>query len=177
MVHQSQLIHTCFYYVDSSMLWWPLQANACNTSWLYMAHRFPRLRNGYGHYIFVNIDVLETGTFLASLEMCFWLAVLSPGSGNAPVVLVFFLVVLTALLAAIGFVVYKKSRARFNSTVRYRRTIDDADSTSIIDAEWDFTWLHLCSLKKQLCAYSIQYGNIIMPANWNLASISFNLFV
>uniref|UniRef100_A0A674DTW8 Lymphocyte antigen 75 n=1 Tax=Salmo trutta TaxID=8032 RepID=A0A674DTW8_SALTR len=56
-------------------------------------------------------------------------------SGNVPVALVFFLVVLTALLAAIGFVVYKKSRARFNSTVRYRRTIDDADSTSIIDAE------------------------------------------
>lgn len=56
-------------------------------------------------------------------------------SGSAPVVLVFFLVVLTSLLAAIGFVVYKKSRARFNSTVRYRRTIDDADSTSIMDAE------------------------------------------
>uniref|UniRef100_A0AAZ3P6J8 Lymphocyte antigen 75 n=1 Tax=Oncorhynchus tshawytscha TaxID=74940 RepID=A0AAZ3P6J8_ONCTS len=56
-------------------------------------------------------------------------------SGSVPVALVFFLVVLTALLAAIGFVVYKKSRARFNSTVRYRRTIDDADSTSIMDAE------------------------------------------
>uniref|UniRef100_A0A4W5R5W3 C-type lectin domain-containing protein n=2 Tax=Hucho hucho TaxID=62062 RepID=A0A4W5R5W3_9TELE len=59
-------------------------------------------------------------------------------SGNVPAALVFFLVVLTALLAAIGFVVYKKSKARFNSTVRYRRTIDDADSTSIIDAERPF---------------------------------------
>lgn len=36
---------------------------------MYIAHRFPRLRYGYGHNIFVNIDVLETGTFFASLEM------------------------------------------------------------------------------------------------------------
>ncbi|XP_010884822.2 lymphocyte antigen 75 isoform X2 [Esox lucius] len=56
-------------------------------------------------------------------------------SGNAPVALVFFLVVLTFLLGAVGFVVYKKSRNRYSTTVRYKRTIDDADSTSIIEAE------------------------------------------
>ncbi|KAJ8003555.1 hypothetical protein DPEC_G00149570 [Dallia pectoralis] len=54
--------------------------------------------------------------------------------GNAAA-LVFFLVVLTLLLGAVGFVVYKKGRKRYFSTVRYKRTIDDVDSTSIIDAE------------------------------------------
>ncbi|KAL1021872.1 hypothetical protein UPYG_G00019130 [Umbra pygmaea] len=54
-------------------------------------------------------------------------------SGNAPAVLVFFLVVLTLVLGAVIFVIYKKGRTRYSSTVRYKRTVDDDGRTSIME--------------------------------------------
>ncbi|XP_072321541.1 lymphocyte antigen 75 [Eucyclogobius newberryi] len=50
---------------------------------------------------------------------------------GVPVALVFFIIILVLLLLAAGFVVYKKKRAHF-TTVRYKRTYDQTDSTSIV---------------------------------------------
>lgn len=51
---------------------------------------------------------------------------------GAPVALVFLIIVLVLLLLAAGFVVYKKKRDHFTTTVRYKRTFDQTDSTSIV---------------------------------------------
>ncbi|KAK2853856.1 hypothetical protein Q5P01_006517 [Channa striata] len=57
----------------------------------------------------------------------------SPGSRVA---LGLFIVFLLALLVAVGFMIYRRKRAYFTSTVRYKRTFDESDTTSIItDAE------------------------------------------
>ncbi|KAM6950375.1 lymphocyte antigen 75 [Lycodopsis pacificus] len=53
-------------------------------------------------------------------------------SGGSPVALGLFIVVVLALVAVVGFIVYKKRGGRFSSTVRYKRTLDDADAASII---------------------------------------------
>ena len=42
------------------------------------------------------------------------------------------IVVILSLMLAIGFIVYKKKKHYFSSTVRYERTLDDVDATSII---------------------------------------------
>ncbi|TSS35876.1 Lymphocyte antigen 75 [Bagarius yarrelli] len=57
-------------------------------------------------------------------------------SHGTPVALVFFLIVLLCVVALVIFVVYKKTRLRYFSTVRYRRNFDEADSASMI-AETD----------------------------------------
>lgn len=53
-------------------------------------------------------------------------------SAGSPVALVLLIGILIILLLTIGFVVYKKKRGHFSSTVRYERTLDDMDTTSII---------------------------------------------
>lgn len=53
-------------------------------------------------------------------------------SKGAPVALVFLILLLILLLLAAGFILYKKKRTYFSTTVRYKRTFDQVDSTSIV---------------------------------------------
>lgn len=46
-----------------------------------------------------------------------------------------FVVVFLAFLGAVAFILYKKRGGRFSSAVRYKRTYDDADGASIIEAD------------------------------------------
>lgn len=43
-----------------------------------------------------------------------------------------FMVALVAVLLIAGLVIYKKKRGYFSSAIRYERTLDDTDSTSIV---------------------------------------------
>ncbi|XP_028835601.1 lymphocyte antigen 75 isoform X2 [Denticeps clupeoides] len=54
-------------------------------------------------------------------------------SASSPVALALFLIVIMSLAAAVLFIVYKRNRGRFSSTIRYQRNYDEADSTSIIN--------------------------------------------
>ncbi|XP_067352171.1 lymphocyte antigen 75 [Channa argus] len=56
-------------------------------------------------------------------------------SSGSRVALGLFIVFLLALLSAIGFMIYRKKRAYFTSTVRYKRTFDETDTSMITDAE------------------------------------------
>ncbi|XP_037549016.1 lymphocyte antigen 75 [Nematolebias whitei] len=54
-------------------------------------------------------------------------------SSGSPVAVGLFIVVVLALLLAVGFIFYKRRRFPFSSSsIRYKRTFDDTDSTSII---------------------------------------------
>ncbi|XP_053490898.1 lymphocyte antigen 75 [Ictalurus furcatus] len=53
-------------------------------------------------------------------------------SQGTPVALFFFIIVLLCVVAVVVFVLYKKTRHRYSSTVRYRRNYDEADSASMI---------------------------------------------
>ncbi|KAJ3594101.1 hypothetical protein NHX12_006433 [Muraenolepis orangiensis] len=53
-------------------------------------------------------------------------------SKGSPVALVLLLIILVGLVGALVFLVYKKKKSYFSSTVRYKRNFDEADSTSII---------------------------------------------
>ncbi|KAK7877266.1 hypothetical protein WMY93_032020 [Mugilogobius chulae] len=51
---------------------------------------------------------------------------------SSPAALVILIILLVLLLLAAAFIVYKKKRAHFSTTVRYKRTYDQTDSTSIV---------------------------------------------
>ncbi|XP_061133467.1 lymphocyte antigen 75 [Syngnathus typhle] len=51
---------------------------------------------------------------------------------GSPVAVGFFVLILVALVLTVAFIVYKKKRAYFSSSVRYKRTTDHLDTTSII---------------------------------------------
>ncbi|KAI4900585.1 hypothetical protein NFI96_017269 [Prochilodus magdalenae] len=53
-------------------------------------------------------------------------------SSGTPVALAFFIIVILCLAAVVVFIIYKRNRHRFFSTVRYHRNFDEADSTSMI---------------------------------------------
>ncbi|XP_061669889.1 lymphocyte antigen 75 [Syngnathoides biaculeatus] len=53
-------------------------------------------------------------------------------SFGSPVAVVFFAVAVLALALAAAFIVYKKKRDHFSSSVRYKRTTDQTDTTSIL---------------------------------------------
>ncbi|KAI5101821.1 lymphocyte antigen 75, partial [Silurus meridionalis] len=56
----------------------------------------------------------------------------SAKSQGTPLALFFFVFVLLCIIGLVVFVVYKKTRHRYTSTVRYRRNFDEADSASMI---------------------------------------------
>uniref|UniRef100_A0A673JXZ9 Lymphocyte antigen 75 n=1 Tax=Sinocyclocheilus rhinocerous TaxID=307959 RepID=A0A673JXZ9_9TELE len=52
---------------------------------------------------------------------------------RSPVALIFFIIVLICIFAAVPFILYQKNKHRFHSTVRYQRNFDDTDSASMIN--------------------------------------------
>lgn len=56
----------------------------------------------------------------------------SSESAGSPVALGLLIVIIIALLLTVGFIVYKKKGRHFSSTVRYERTLDELDTTSIL---------------------------------------------
>lgn len=57
----------------------------------------------------------------------------APAHPGTPVALIFFIIIVLILAAAVGFILYQKNKHRFHSPVRYQRNFDDADSTSMIN--------------------------------------------
>lgn len=58
-------------------------------------------------------------------------------SAGSPVALGLLIVIIIALILTVGFIVYKKKGRHFSSAVRYERTFDELDTTSIITgADW-----------------------------------------
>ncbi|XP_026076751.1 lymphocyte antigen 75-like isoform X1 [Carassius auratus] len=59
----------------------------------------------------------------------------APANPGSPVALVFFIILLICIVVMVSFILYKKNKHRFHSTVRYQRNFDDTDSASMINDE------------------------------------------
>lgn len=94
----------------------------------------------------------------------------SAESSGSPVAVGLLIIIIAALLLTLGFVMYKRRRGHFSSTVRYERTYDESDTTSIItEADWAHIsnppqGVSMCLMQTQplLCFKRL----FIVPAQW-----------
>lgn len=94
----------------------------------------------------------------------------SAESSGSPVAVGLLVIILITLLLTLSFVIYKRRRGHFSSTVRYERTYDESDTTSIItEADWAHIsnqpqGVLMCLMQMQplLCFKKL----FIVPAQW-----------